>query len=48
MDIFNAALGALMLLIVTITIRDWVRALKEANEERRKRREKMKYYKYYK
>ena len=45
MDIFNAALGALMLVIITMTIRDWIRALWEAKEERRKRREKMKFYK---
>ena len=46
MHIFNAALAALMLVIITMTIRDWVRSLKEAHEERRKQREKMKYYKY--
>ncbi len=46
MDVFNAALAALILVIITMTIQDWVRALKEANAERRKRREKMKYYKY--
>lgn len=46
MDIFNAALAALMLVIITMTVRDWIQALREANEERRKRREKMKYYKY--
>ncbi len=46
MDMFNAALAALMLMVITVTIWDWIRALKEANEERRKQREKMKYYKY--
>lgn len=45
MNIFNAALAALMLVIITMTVRDWIRALKEAREERRKRREKMKFYK---
>ncbi len=45
MDVFNAALGALMLVIITMTIRDWIKALKEAREEQRKRREKMKFYK---
>ncbi len=45
MDIFNAALAALMLVIITMTVRDWIRALKEAREERRKQREKMKFYK---
>ena len=46
MDILNAALAALMLVIVTMTIRDWVRAIREAREERRKLRQRMKYYKY--
>ena len=46
MDVFNAALAALMLVIITITIRDWIKALREAREEQRKRREKMKFYKY--
>jgi hypothetical protein len=45
MDIFNAALGALMLVIVTMSIRAWIRALREAYEERRKQRERMKFYK---
>ena len=46
MDIFNAALGAIMLVIVTMTIRDWIRAIKKAREEQRKQRQSMKYYKY--
>jgi dsRNA-specific ribonuclease len=46
MDIFNAALGAIMLVIVTMTVRDWIRAIKESREERRKQHQRMKYYKY--
>jgi hypothetical protein len=46
MNIFNAALAALMLVIVTMTIRDWIRAIKKSREERRKQRQRMKYYKY--
>ena len=46
MDIFNAALAALILVIVTMTIRDWVRAIIRGREEEQKRRRKMKYYRF--
>jgi hypothetical protein len=45
MDIFNAALAAIMLLIVTMTVRNWIRAIKEGREEQRKQRQRMKFYK---
>ena len=45
MDIFNATLAAMMLVIVTMTIRDWIRALRRAREERRKQLERLKFYK---
>jgi phenylpyruvate tautomerase PptA (4-oxalocrotonate tautomerase family) len=45
MNILNAALSAIMLVIVTMTIRDWIRAIKEAREEQREKRAKMKFYK---
>lgn len=45
MDILNAVLAAMMLVIVTMTIRDWVRAIKKAREEQRKQRERRKFYK---
>ena len=45
MDFFNAALAALMPVMITMTVRDWIRALKEASEERCKQREKMRFYK---
>lgn len=46
MDIFNAALAALMLVIVTMTIRDWIKAIIRGREEERERRRKMKYYRF--
>ncbi len=45
MDIFNAALAAIMLVIITMTIRDWVRSLKNAREDLRKQRQRRKFYK---
>ena len=45
MDILNAALAAIMLVIVTMTIRDWIRALKNAREDLRKQRQRRKFYK---
>jgi hypothetical protein len=45
MNILNAAFAAISLVIVTMTIRDWVQAIREAYEERRKKRDKMKFYK---
>lgn len=44
MSILNAVLAAIMLVIVTNTIRDWVRAIREAREEERRKRRRMKYY----
>jgi len=46
MDILNAALAAIIMVIVTNTIRDWIRALRKAREEDRKKRQRMKYYRY--
>ncbi len=45
MNIMNAALAAIMLVIVTTTVMSWIRALKEAREERHKQRQRMKFYK---
>lgn len=45
MDILNAALAALMLVMVTMTIRDWIRAIREARAEERKKRQRGKLYK---
>lgn len=45
MNIMNAALAAIMLVIITMTVRDWIQALKEAREEQRKQRQRMKFYK---
>jgi len=45
MNIFNAALAAIMMVIVTMTVRDWIKAIKESREERRKQRQRMRYYK---
>jgi hypothetical protein len=45
MDILNAALAAIMLVIITMTIRDWIRALKNAREDLRKQRRRRKFYK---
>jgi hypothetical protein len=42
MDIFNAALAAIIFVIITMTVREWIRSIREAYEERRKQREKMK------
>jgi len=46
MDILNAALAAIMLVIVTMTIRDWIQAIKRGREEEHKQRRRMKYYRY--
>ena len=46
MSILNMVLAALMLVIVTNTIRDWIRAIREAREAERKKRQRMKYYRY--
>jgi hypothetical protein len=46
MSILNAALAAIMLVIVTTTIMDWIRAIKSGREEERKQRAKMKYYRF--
>jgi len=45
MDILNAALAAIMLVIITMTIRDWIRALKNAREDLHKQRRRRKFYK---
>ena len=45
MNIFNAVLSAIMLVIVTMTIGDWIRSIKRGREEQRKQRQKMKFYK---
>jgi hypothetical protein len=44
MDILNAALAAIMLVIITMTIRDWIRSLKNAREDLRKQRRRRKFY----
>ena len=46
MEIFNAAIAAVMLVIVTMTIRDWIKAIRRGREEERERRRKMKYYRF--
>jgi dsRNA-specific ribonuclease len=46
MDILNAVLAAIMLVIVTNTIRSWIRAIKQAREEEQKKRRRMKYYRF--
>lgn len=43
--ILNAILAAIMLVIVTTTIRDWVTAIREMREEARRRRERLRFYK---
>ncbi len=45
MEIFNAAIAAIMLVIITMTIRDWIRSLKNAREDLRKQRRRRKFYK---
>jgi hypothetical protein len=45
MAIFNAALAAIMLVIITMTIRDWIRSLKNAREDLRKQSRRRKFYK---
>ncbi len=44
MDILNAALAAIMLVIITMTIRDWIRSLRDAREDLRKQRRRRKFY----
>ena len=46
MEIFNAAIAAIILVIVTMTIRDWIKAIVRGREEERERRRKMKYYRF--
>lgn len=45
MNIINAVLAAIMLVIVTMTVRDWIRVLKKARDEWRKQRERTKFHK---
>ena len=46
MDFFNAALAAVMLVMVTMTVRDWIKAIKAGREEERKQRARMRFYRF--
>lgn len=45
MEIVNAALAAIILVIITMTIRGWIRSLRDAREDLRKQSRRRKLYK---
>ncbi len=45
MSVFSAILAAIILVIITLNVREWIQAIREGREEERRQRQKIKFYK---